>query len=98
MAKEIIWAPKALEDYRKVFDYLTYKYDTTVANDFTDKIVLLLGKLASGNLIFKQSETIKGVNEVLITKQNLLLYRVKNNEIELLTIFDTRQHPNKKKL
>ena len=61
-------------------------------------MLLLFEKLASDKIIFKKSESIKGVNEVLITKHNLLLYRVKNNEIELLTIFDTRQHPHKKKL
>lgn len=98
MAKEITWAPKALEDYFKILDYLAYKYDTAIANNFIEKTLLLLEKLASDKIIFKKSESIKGVNEVLITKHNLLLYCVKNNEIELLTIFDTRQHPTKKKL
>lgn len=56
MAKEITWAPKALEDYRNIYGYLIYKYDATIANDFTEKILLLLEKLASGNLIFKKAK------------------------------------------
>jgi hypothetical protein len=37
-----------------------------------------------------------GIYEALITKHNLLLFRIEGNRIELLTFFDTRQNPNKK--
>jgi len=33
------------------------------------------------------------IYEALITKPNLLLYKVTGNRIELLTFFDTRQRP-----
>ena len=36
--------------------------------------------------------------KVVITKHNLLVYRIERMEIRILRIFDTRQHPRKLKL
>ena len=37
------------------------------------------------------------VHEALITSHNLLIYKVYPTRIDLLTFWDTRQHPQKKK-
>jgi hypothetical protein len=45
--------------------------------------------------MFRRS-TKMNIHQVLITKHNLLFYRILENKIELLTFFDTRQNPVKK--
>ncbi len=98
MAKEISWAPQALDDYFKILDYLLHKFGNKTSDDFIEKTLYLISQLESEKLIFRESEHFKGVNEVLITKHNLLLYRIKKDKIEIVSIFDTRQHPNKKRI
>lgn len=38
------------------------------------------------------------VRRCVITKQTILYYRVRKNKIELITLFDSRQNPLKRKL
>jgi hypothetical protein len=54
-------------------------------------------QIESGTVNFKSSGK-KGIHQVLITKHNLLIYRLNKDRIELLVFYDTRQHPKKKKL
>lgn len=62
----------------------------------TEKTIHILSK---NPYLFRASEK-EHIHEVLITKHNLLLYQIlpTSNSIELLSFFDTRQNPKKKKL
>ncbi len=42
-----------------------------------------------------ESLSIKGLRKCIITKQSSFYYRIKNSEIEIITIFDNRQDQNK---
>ena len=97
MAFKIIWSPKATKTFDKVIDYLTANWtekEITVFVKETDHVVYLICK---NPYLFRGSEK-ENVFEGIITKHNLLLYQVdkKNNKIELLSFFDTRQNPKKK--
>lgn len=45
--------------------------------------------------MFRQSK-MQNIREAVVTKHTLLLYRVKQKQIELLVFWDTRKNPKKK--
>jgi hypothetical protein len=58
----------------------------------TEKV---LSQIKQRPTLFRRSAKMN-IHEVLITKHNLLIYRINGSKIELLTFFDTRQEPKKK--
>ncbi len=97
MALDIFWTPKAIETFNQVIDYLSENWTEKVVQDFTHKVDKTLKLLQSNHVTFRTTDKLD-VFEVLITKHNLLIYRVKANQIQLLRFFDTRQHPDKKNI
>lgn len=63
--------------------------------NFITKTNQKLAEIKLRPTMYRRSEKM-GIYEALVTKHNLLLFRIEGNRIELLTFFDTRQHPNKK--
>ena len=95
MAKEIKWTTEAEESFDRIIAYLKVTWTEREVKNFitaTDKIVAYI---AEHPLMFRKSEK-KHIHEALVTKHNLLLYRIKKTHIELLTFWDTRRNPKKK--
>ncbi|CAG5008085.1 hypothetical protein DYBT9275_04190 [Dyadobacter sp. CECT 9275] len=87
-----------MDNFHGVITYLEENWDGTVIRDFvlrTEKVILLISEHPE---MFRQISESNTIREAVITKHNLLLYKVFNNKIVLLAIFDTRQHPRKKKI
>ena len=95
MAYEIIWLPKAEERFAEIIDYLGKNWNDKVIADFIRKTNHKLSQIKQRPKMFRRSDKMN-IYEALITKHNLLLYRIVGNKIELLTFFDTRQNPDKK--
>lgn len=95
MAKEIIWSDKAEASFDQVIDYLNREWSKADIVHFVRKTYAILDLLERGNVSFRRSKK-KYVHEVLITKHNLLIYREQKGKNQLLSFFDTRQHPRKK--
>jgi plasmid stabilization system protein ParE len=95
MDYQIIWLPKAEERFEQIIDYLHVHWNDVVIKKFVLQTEKVLRQVQQRPKMFRHSAKM-GIYEVLITKHNLLLYRIKGKRIELLTFFDTRQHPKKK--
>lgn len=96
MVVEVFWTKNAVTTYNKVLDYLEVNWPEKVTIDFVSKTHKVVNLLSTGNIKFRSSGR-ENVHEVLITKHNLLIYRIKPSHIELLRFYDTRQNPRKKK-
>lgn len=95
MASKIIWSPKAEETFVRIIEYLEQKWTEKAVSNFirqTDKVIHIISLRTA---TFRRSEK-KDIYEILITRQNLLLYRIHKNHIELLRFYDTRQNLKKK--
>jgi plasmid stabilization system protein ParE len=98
MALEIIWAPRALENFHDVIAYLEENWPEQVIKDFVRRTEKILALIAENPQIFRQISEYSSLREAVITKHNLLIYKVRQDQIVLLSLFDTRQHPKKKRL
>ena len=97
MALQIKWTENALEDYKAVVDYLLKGWQVDVAAKFINLAEARVDALSIFPNIGKVSLKEKKVRSIVLTKHNKLYYRVSDNCIEVLNIFDTRQNPAKNK-
>ena len=97
MAYKIIWSPKAEETFEKVIEYLKENWTDKQIKNFVSETERVINLIAKNPYLFRASEK-ESIFEAIITKHNLLLYQLNDEtkEVELLAVFDTRQHPKKK--
>lgn len=96
MAKKIIWSTRATASFDRIIKYLEKEWTKKEIEKLILSTQKVLRQIESGSIKFKSSGK-KDIHEVLVTKHNLLIYRIKKNKIDLLVFYDTRQHPKKKK-
>ena len=95
MALQVVWTNNALEDYRRVVDYLLTEWTLTVASDFITIVEERIDTLRSFPNVGIASAKYPHIRSIVITKHNKLYYRMRADKIEILNIFDTRQDPAK---
>lgn len=98
MALNVIWSPKALNNFHDIISYLQENWNKTVVKDFIYKADTLISQISEYPKSFRKISDQNSIREAVITKHNLLLYRIKKDQILLLAFFDTRQHPKRKKI
>ena len=96
MAKKIIWSSKALASFDRIIKHLEKDWTAKEIEKLILNTKKVLQQIESGSVKFRSSGK-RDIHEVLVTKHNLLIYRLKKNQIDLLVFYDTRQHPKKKK-
>lgn len=96
MAKKIIWSTKARISFDKIISYLEANWTDKEIKTLISNTQKILVQIESGAVKFKSSGK-KNIHEVLVTRHNLLIYRLKKDQIDLLVFYDTRQNPKKKK-
>ncbi len=95
MAYKISWTDNALEDYQRIVEYLIKKWSFTDAANFESIVNKKLANLSGQPFMGIPSQEKHSLRSILLTKHNRLFYRIKDETIELLNIFDTRQDPEK---
>lgn len=98
MALTITWSPKALQNLNSVIKYLDDNWPDTVVSEFVRRTEIVLKLIGENPTLFRRISTRNKIREAVITRHNLLLYTYNKEEITLLAVFDTRQHPRKKKI
>lgn len=97
MAFKIIWSKEAEDTFDTIICYLEENWSHKEIRKLileTEKIVSLLQQ---NPFLFRGSEK-ENIYEVLVGKQNLLLYQIneRNKRVELLSFWDTIQYPDSK--
>ena len=96
MVKEIKWTPEAVESFRRVIEYLLGNWTEREVENFvtaTDKVIEYISEHPK---MFRKTN-LKNIREALVTPHNLLIYKITSTHIDLITFWDTRQHPQKRK-
>ena len=96
MDKEVRWTNEAIFTFNNVIEYLKAKWTDKEIEKFvnaTNKCVKFISQYPK---LFRKTN-IKNVHEALVTPHNLLIYKIYDSHIDLITFWDTRQNPIKKK-
>jgi plasmid stabilization system protein ParE len=95
LSRKVIISKTAEKKLNKLFDYLIENWSNTVKVEFIKKLDTSIEIIKNQPEIFPESKKGKGLRKCVITKQITLYYRHNPESIIIVTIFDTRQHPNK---
>jgi len=81
----------------KLSNFLLENWNLKVRNDFIKKLTSKIDQISEQPESCPQSSEFKGLFKCVVTKQTTFYYRINpdRNEIEIITVFDTRQNPNK---
>ena len=94
---EVYLSELAEKKLTKLTEYLLKKWNFKVKNDFILKFTNKIEQLISQPESCPQSKQFKGLYKCVVTKQTTFYYRINWDlkQIEIITIFDTRQNPDK---
>jgi plasmid stabilization system protein ParE len=79
----------------KLFDYLLKNWSLKIKSDFVKKLDKNINIIKISPESFPESKKKADLHKCVITKQTTLFYRYDSKRIIIVTIFDTRQNPNK---
>ncbi len=91
----LIWSDEALNNLKCILDYLEGRWTKKEITRFVrllDKHLLLIKE---NPFLFPKSKNSTEYRKAVISKQVSLYYKISNNEIYLITLFDNRQNPQK---
>jgi len=95
MAKEIFLTPRAEQNFVKIIEYLKSEWGPTVTNNFIDRFEQVLTLLGEDPGMFQFADRAKRIQKCIVTKHNILYFKEFKDLIKIITIFDTRQDPEK---
>ncbi len=94
---QVVFSKRAKIRLENLLDYLEKEWSEKSKDDFIKKLdrsILQIKKLPAS---CPESKEIRGLFKCVLTKQTTLYYRVKDQTIQIITLFDTRQNPGKLK-
>jgi plasmid stabilization system protein ParE len=97
MAKEVIWLKRASDKLKNIFDYLLSNWNSETTENFIEKVNQKVSLLQYFPNIGLRSQKKPDLRRIILSQQNILIYRQKGNKIIIVNIFDTRQNPDKMK-
>lgn len=95
----IEWSDRANQDFRRQAKWLATNRGEPAVTRYFEDVTAALDKLAkSAGIEYQFVDELASVWKVRLGKQTDLYYRLTGDDILLLTLFDTRQDPDKLKL
>jgi len=95
LSRKVVISKTAERKLENLFEYLIEKWSVKVKEDFIEKLDSSIEIIKNQPEIFPGSKKGKGLRKCVITKQSTLYYRYNSKRINIVTLFDTRQNPNK---
>ena len=94
MPLQIILSPRAKADYFNIIEYLKKEWTLKEVEKFDKKFSALIAVLSLNPLAFN---SYKGINirKAVIDKHSSIFYRLKDDKVELITIWASKRNPKK---
>jgi plasmid stabilization system protein ParE len=93
---KVFWTEHALNELEKTIEYLQINFSDKELERLSQKIESTIYLISQNPELFSKSDS-KGIYRVSILKFNTMYYRVKGENIEILSFFSNRQNPQKRK-
>ena len=92
---KILWTDFALQELENTITFLEENWTQREIQKLAITIEEILILISQNPNLFQVSELKKDIRRVVILSHNTLYYRVKNNQIEIISFFSNRQKPKK---
>ena len=95
--KPVIISPQAKEDITNILSYISQNWNQKVIDEFLQKLQVFYYIISINPRIFGYYNKRRNIRKYALTKQNIVYYRNRRTAVEIITVFDGRQHPVKLK-
>ena len=95
MAYQIIVKKRFTNKVQKVLAYLEKEWSHKVATEFLLKIDRRIKLLTKQPHVGAPSSKVKNIRGLLITRHNSMYYKIKNDKVIIINMYDTRMNPKK---
>ncbi len=92
---KVYLSPIAEQKFTELLDFLKEKWGESSQRKFLRRFLEKTNQISGFPESCPKSKKMKGLYKCVVTHQTTFFYRVHNCEIEIVTIFDTRQDPEK---
>lgn len=91
--RKIIITKRASTKLDSILNYLQTEWSEQVKIEFISKLEKTFEQIHKYPNSFKKSDKIKGLHQVIVSKQTSYFYRFDKNTITIITFFDNRMNP-----
>ena len=95
MIRKVVISKIAEKKLESLFECLLKEWSQEVKDEFIEKLDHSIEIIQNQPEIFPESKKGKLLRKCVVTKQPTLYYRFNSKQINIVTVFDTRQHPKK---
>lgn len=95
---KIFWTDNALMDLHFTLKYLEDNWTEKEIVNFIRKLDKRLNLISIYPKLFSKTKIRKNIRRSVLTKHNVIYYQFENKQVNILALFDSRQHPSKLKL
>ena len=92
-AKTVIISPQAEEDIEELYEYLFTEFGKATLEKFHEKWLNFLKVVAVYPRLFPLLHKRKNLRKHAIHDKTMIVYKPSRNQIEIVTLFNTRQNP-----
>lgn len=93
MTLKIRWSPRAVTDIKSHLNYVDKKWGESISKELLNRIEEVLESITKNPVLYPSFKKRENIHRCVVTSQIVLYYRIKNDVIELITFWDTRQNP-----
>jgi len=98
MAKALIWTNRALIELDSLQDYLYEEWGEKISQRVINEIFKTIARIQNSPEQFPLIKKRKKIHRCVASPQTSIFFKVEKEVIEILSIFDNRQDPKKRKL
>ena len=93
MAQKIVWTERALEDFEQVKSYILSEFGTVVFSKFLSSFLRKINLISNSPFLYPATSHKKYTRKAVVNKRLILFYRYKprKNEIEIISLWNTRR-------
>lgn len=92
--RKLEFSDRSLKEIRNTVDYLKVKWSERISDNFLKELKRNIDLIQINPELFPISE-FEGLRKCVVSKQTAVFFIIKNNTIYIVSVFDTRQNPNK---
>jgi plasmid stabilization system protein ParE len=89
----LIWSDEALENLKKIIEYLENRWTKKEIQKFAKLLDKRLDLIEKNPFLFAESKNFNDLRRSVLSKQTTIYYRINNNDVHIITLFDNRQNP-----
>ncbi len=95
---KLLWTPRADSELDEVISYLEENWSEKEIHNLAIKLDDVLEIIANNPYVFQVSDLRYDIRRAVVAKYNSLYYRINGNYIEILSFYNNRKNPHKRKL